>query len=276
MANRTIKTSTPSVGNGENLISYNVYSDKPSAKTLLGAMTTAEAHGAGKVFPLTDGLDHNVTVYPVGETTGEYNAPSNVLNYDLAAAVNKALQFDHNNVEYLPIPVVIDNSSDWDMECTWKITEHKTATVASAMGKNGGSQIAWGRTGSSDNTGQLYVNFNGGVYSSGTPISLNTWYTTRFVWIDATNSVEIWLNGSLVTTLAGVSPPTGGTFILGKYSIAESSLEGTFEIDRFRYKTDVFELNAINGSGEVSGSDSGNIAIVTDRADVNTMLIDVA
>jgi len=85
MANRTIKVNTPSVATGDTLVSYNVYSDKPSAKTLIGSMTSSEGNGPGKTFNIPDGLNHNVTVYPVGGS-GEFNAPSNVLNFNLTVS----------------------------------------------------------------------------------------------------------------------------------------------------------------------------------------------
>lgn len=92
MANKIVKVTSPSVVTGDTLASYNVYTDKPSAKTLVGTMTPAEA-SAGKTLAFADGLNHNVSVYPVGTTTGEFNEESNVVVVDLIVT-NYKMVFD--------------------------------------------------------------------------------------------------------------------------------------------------------------------------------------
>ena len=81
MANKVITVTTPSVGTGDTVASYNAYSDQDGS---LGSLSVAEA-AAGKTFALSDGVVHSVTVKPVGTSSGEYNAPSNAVTVDLSA-----------------------------------------------------------------------------------------------------------------------------------------------------------------------------------------------
>lgn len=83
MANKIITVTTIPTRTGDTVASYNAYTDAPSAGTLIGTLTPAEA-AAGKTFSLTDGLHHDVTVKTVWATAGESTTnESNVVIADL-------------------------------------------------------------------------------------------------------------------------------------------------------------------------------------------------
>lgn len=90
MANKQVRVTTASIVTGDTLVSYNVYTDKPVARTLVGTMTPAEAT-AGKSLAFANSLNHNVTVYPVGNITGEFNSPSNIVVVDLTVTEYKVI-----------------------------------------------------------------------------------------------------------------------------------------------------------------------------------------
>ena len=73
---KVVKVTNPSVGTGDTLASYNVYSDQDG---LLGNLTAANAADPGLTVSLTDGLLHAVTAKPVGTSSGEFNAASNIV-----------------------------------------------------------------------------------------------------------------------------------------------------------------------------------------------------
>lgn len=78
---KVVKVTSASVGTGDTLASYNVYSDQDG---LLGNLTAANAADPGLTVSLTDGLVHDITAKPVGTSSGEYNAPSNAVEVDLS------------------------------------------------------------------------------------------------------------------------------------------------------------------------------------------------
>ena len=78
---KVVTVTAASVGTGDTLASYNIYSDQDG---LLDNASVAEAT-AGHTVSLSDGVVHSVTVKPVGTSSGEYNAPSNAVTVDLSA-----------------------------------------------------------------------------------------------------------------------------------------------------------------------------------------------
>lgn len=81
--NKVIKVTVNPTLTGDTIASYNVYS---SVDGLLGAMTIAEA-AAGKLFALSDGVSHNITVKGVWTTGGETTTEgSNVVVVDLSSS----------------------------------------------------------------------------------------------------------------------------------------------------------------------------------------------
>lgn len=71
MASITVKIATiPTRSDSDTIASYNVYSNQPSANTLIGTMTPAEA-AVGKAMTFSDGVIHSVTSKAVWTTAGE-------------------------------------------------------------------------------------------------------------------------------------------------------------------------------------------------------------
>ena len=77
---KVVTVTAASVGTGDTLASYNIYSDQDG---LLDNASVAEAT-AGHTVSLSDGVVHSVTVKPVGASSGEYNAASNAVSVDLS------------------------------------------------------------------------------------------------------------------------------------------------------------------------------------------------
>jgi len=84
MANKIVTVTTAATKSGDTVASYNVYTDKPSAGTLVGTMTPAEA-SAGKTLVFADSLNHNVTAKAVFTTSGESSLSSNIVVVDLSS-----------------------------------------------------------------------------------------------------------------------------------------------------------------------------------------------
>lgn len=88
--NKTVTVTTAPTKTGNTVASYNVYSSSPAPGTSLGTMTTGEA-AAGKVFSLTDGVTHSITVKAVWTTGGESTLSSNAVSVNLTIAAPTSL-----------------------------------------------------------------------------------------------------------------------------------------------------------------------------------------
>ena len=86
MASITVKIPTvPTRSDSDTVASYNVYSNQPSANTLIGTMTPAEA-ASGKAMTFSDGVVHSVTAKAVWTTAGESSVASVPVNIDTTGA----------------------------------------------------------------------------------------------------------------------------------------------------------------------------------------------
>jgi hypothetical protein len=200
--NKTITVTAVSVGTGDTLASYNAYSDKPTTKTSLGTLSIAEA-AAGKVFALTDGLNHNITVYPVGTSSGEFNAASNSENVDLSTpsgitdistltATGKTLDVSANIGVNYPTSIIFNPSRStmamvgvtddidiYTMSTTDDITTASLTTtfipndVPLVSGKNNITGIAYADSGNK----LFFTSIAAALYSANlaTPYSISSW-----------------------------------------------------------------------------------------------------
>lgn len=117
MASITVKIPTvPTRSDNDTIISYNVYSNQPSANTLIGTMTPSEA-AAGKVMTFSDGVTHSTTAKAVWATAGE-SAIATV-------AVNITTSGGGSTI------VFIDNFTGTTLDTTtkWDLTEPAPATL---------------------------------------------------------------------------------------------------------------------------------------------------
>ena len=86
MASITVKIPTvPTRSDSDTIASYNVYSNQPSAGTLIGTMTPAEA-AAGKAMTFSDGVVHSVTTKAVWTTAGESTISTVPVNIDTSGS----------------------------------------------------------------------------------------------------------------------------------------------------------------------------------------------
>jgi len=151
MALKLVTVTTAATKTADTVASYNVYTDKPSAGTLVGTMTPAEA-SVGKSLNFTDGLNHNVTAKAVFTTAGESTLGSNIVvvdlsGWDLALAVydNKffdvsaidtfpeGLYFKDDGTKFYMLGNTSNNLSEWTLSTPWDVsTSGSIFTIALA------------------------------------------------------------------------------------------------------------------------------------------------
>jgi len=91
---KVVTTTVASVGTGDTLASYNIYSDQDG---LLDNATPAEAN-AGHTVSLSDGVVHSITAIPVGISSGEYaTGVSNAVSVDLTTSETLLLDNDFSS-----------------------------------------------------------------------------------------------------------------------------------------------------------------------------------
>ena len=184
---------------GDTLLSVNIYTDKPSANTLVGNITVAE-NTAGKNITLADGINHNLTAKAVYQTAGEVNLNSIAMNVDLSAATSKKLVLSAATEDRATIKsedrVVMLAINTWEVLCEYK---HDNATT---VNRNWGFGANWTRSGWKLD-GAYWVQVNGlqtwsasRVENGGTGRTLSSFNDgfRKIIRISRQSSGELWLS----------------------------------------------------------------------------------